>query len=136
MNQNPYASPSPAAATPDRQEPSYKSVFGMYARHLIFVLLLYATMVVGGSMLESYVVSAKIPRLAAPSLLVLHLGRSFAKTWHYLLILAPLYYLFLIAVTAADNAVVGVRRAWSVIFWAFAILFTAAIGFGFVLPFL
>lgn len=136
MNQNPYAAPVSTSSVTDLQSPATKSALNMYAKHAIFLFLVGAAVTVGGPLLISYVVAAKIPKLAAPSLLVLQLSIWFAKFWHYALILAPLYYLFLVALTYADKAIVGLRRAWSVIFWAIATLFTAAIAFGFVLPFL
>ncbi len=136
MQNNPYESPALSSAATDTKPRSLWPALWMFVRHVLFLFIIAASVVVIGSWMERNLEYWKIRKLHAPSLLALYLGRWIARYWYLSLMAAPIYLLFLIGVQSLNHRVQGARYAWPWIFWTLSISVVLLLGFGFILPFL
>ena len=123
MNQNPYQSPTPAAAATDKASSSLLAkTVAMFARHMLILLVMGSILLFAIPRFETMLSELNF-KLSAPTLLVLALSRLVVNYWYFALILLPLYLLFLLGLKSTDRRFAGIALAWSVLFW----LFTAAL---------
>lgn len=108
----------------------------MFLRHLLFLFVVAASVVIIGSWIERNLEYWKIRQLHAPSILALYAGRWIARFWYFGILAAPIYFLFLLGVQSLNHRVQGARYAWPWIFWALSVSVVLLLGFGFILPFL
>lgn len=107
MQSNPYQSPTPGAAATDQQADSFRPAVRMFFRHVLFISMMAAVVVVAATLLERYIATGKIRKLHAPTLLALQIGFWMFRYWYFGLVAVPFYFLFLLGVQSADHRTRG-----------------------------
>jgi hypothetical protein len=124
MENNPYQSPK-QQSTPatDQVVPSLlANTTSMFLLHLFLLIAIGLVLIFVVPSFEKMFVDFEI-KLPPPTLLILAISRLAVNYWYLAIIVAPLYFLFLLGIQSLDRHIKGFNLGWAILFWLSAALF-------------